>query len=142
MTDKKTPQPRLVKLKTGEQLVALVYIQKDSDFIRLQDPYKIELHPYDLLGDYIMEEKMTIKPWMFKSKDKVFSVHKNHIITLGVPTDDISEYYHNMKSGAFKQNIDEIKKARAAAFNKLLDQANDEEYLDMRDYHEGKKTIH
>ena len=72
MTDKKTPQPRLVKLKTGEQLVAIVYIQKDSDFIRLQDPYKIELHPYDLLGDYIMEEKMTIKPWMFKSKDKVY----------------------------------------------------------------------
>ena len=50
--------------------------------------------------------------------------------------------YHNMKSGAFKQNIDEIKKARAAAFNKLLDQVNDEEYLDMKDYHEGKKTIH
>ena len=67
---KKIPEPRIVKLKSGEQLLAIVMIQEKSDFIRLEEPYIIQLHPYDLLGDYMMEEKMTIKPWLFKSKDK------------------------------------------------------------------------
>ena len=72
-TIKKIPTPRMVKLNSGEQLVAIVMVQDKSDFIRLEEPYIIQLHPYDLLGDYMMEEKMTIKPWLFKSKDKVIS---------------------------------------------------------------------
>ena len=103
MTDTQNrPQARMLKLKTGEQLIALMYVQDNSDFIRLENPYKIDLHPFDFLGDYVIEEKMTMKPWLFKTKDKVFSVHKNHIITLAVPEDSLSEYYMNLISGRIK----------------------------------------
>jgi len=145
MTDpviKKLPEPRIVKLNSGEQLVAIVMVQEKSDFIRLEEPYIIQLHPYDLLGDYMMEEKMTIKPWLFKAKDKVISIHKNNILCFAVPTDDIAEYYMNIRSGKLRQSPEEIKKHRAAAFGKLLDQLGDVEYDETQDYLMGKKTVH
>jgi len=141
-TIKKIPTPRIVKLNSGEQLVAIVMVQDNSDFIRLEEPYIIQLHPHDFLGDYMMEEKMTIKPWLFKSKDKVISIHKSNILCFAVPTDDISEYYMNIRSGKLRQSPEEIKKHRAAAFGKLLDQLGDVEYDETQDYLMGKKTVH
>ena len=139
---KKILEPRIVKLKSGEQLLAIVMIQEKSDFIRLEEPYLIQLHPYDLLGDYMMEEKMTIKPWLFKSKDKTISLHKNNILCFAVPTDDISEYYMNIRTGKLRQSAEEVKKHRAAAFGKLLDQLGDVDYDETQDYLMGKKTVH
>jgi hypothetical protein len=140
MTDTQNrPQARMLKLKTGEQLIALMYVQDNSDFIRLENPYKIDLHPFDFLGDYVIEEKMTMKPWLFKTKDKVFSVHKNHIITLAVPEDSLSEYYMNLISGRIKPPSME---SRQETLNKLLEKVENKEYDDILDYSEGKKTVH
>ena len=140
MTDTKNrPQARMLKLKTGEQLIALMYVQDNSDFIRLENPYKIDLHPFDFLGDYVIEEKMTMKPWLFQTKDKVFSVHKNHIVTLAVPEDSLSEYYMNLISGRIKPPSME---SRQETLNKLLEKVENKEYDDILDYSEGKKTVH
>ncbi len=141
-TIKKIPTPRMVKLNSGEQLVAIEMVQDNSNFIRLEEPYIIQLHPYDLLGDYMMEEKMTIKPWLFKAKDKVISIHKSNILCFAVPTDDIAEYYMNIRTGKLRQSAEEVKKHRAAAFGKLLDQLGDVEYDETQDYLMGKKTVH
>ena len=137
MTQK--PQARMLKLKTGEQLIALMYVQDNSDFIRLENPYKIDLHPFDFLGEYVIEEKMTMKPWLFRTKDKVFSVHKNHIITLAVPDDGLAEYYMNLISGRIKPPSME---SRQETLNKLLEKVENKEYDDILDYSEGKKTVH
>tara|TARA_Y100001970_G_C14109243_1_gene789908 strand:+ start:661 stop:1074 length:414 start_codon:yes stop_codon:yes gene_type:complete len=137
MTQK--PQARMLKLKTGEQLIALMYVQDNSDFIRLENPYKIDLHPFDFLGEYVIEEKMTMKPWLFRTKDKVFSVHKNHIITLAVPDDGLAEYYTNLISGRVKPPSME---SRQETLNKLLEKVENKEYDDILDYSEGKKTVH
>ena len=140
MTDTKNrPQARMLKLKTGEQLIALMYVQDNSDFIRLENPYKIDLHPFDFMGDYVIEEKMTMKPWLFKTKDKVFSVHKNHIVTLAVPEDSLCEYYQNLISGRIKPPSME---SRQETLNKLLEKVENKEYDDILDYSEGKKTVH
>jgi len=147
MTEKKIT-PRLVKLNTGEQIICIIHVKKGSEFIRLETPYKIELHQYDILGDYVMEEKMSMKPWIFNSKDEMFSVHKNHVVTLAVPSDHISEYYINLKKGYLKiPTPEELAKKRQENYdrliNKLQGSSEEEEYttadLIKKD---GGETIH
>ena len=42
-TTVKVPQARLLKLVSGEQIIAGIYVTEGSDFLRLNDPYKVDL---------------------------------------------------------------------------------------------------
>ncbi len=153
MTDKKEiktktvtiPTPRMLKLSTGEQVICIMYVQEGSDFIRLSDPYKIELHNLDMdPTQYYMEERMSMKPWVWQSSDKIFSIHKNNIMTIAMPNEEIKDYYNNIRLGNIKIPAQEKLKPMPSEdeFNRLLDKLGDEDYFDVIEHLKGKKTVH
>ena len=85
-TKAKVPTPRVLVLSSGQQVIASIYVTEGSDFIRLNEPYKIRIHENAVDSEtYYVEERMSLTPWMFQTIDKVYSVHKNHIVSIGMP---------------------------------------------------------
>ncbi len=150
MTDKKTteikiPQPRMIMLTNGQQVIAGVYTSEGSDFIRLHEPYKVRIHENAVDNEtYFVEERMSLTPWMFQTVDNVYSVHKNHIVTIGVPNQHLTEYYNNVRMGLFpsmKKNIEPIgtkKTYNEKSFEQTLDEMSDEDYFQTLEYLRGK----
>ena len=139
------PTPRMLKLATGEQVIAIIYVQEGSDFIRLSDPYKIELHNFDADPTaYYMEERMSMKPWVWQAQDKIFSVHKNNILTIGMPNETIKDYYNNIRLGKIEVPQEKPLKPMPSVdeFNQMLDKLGDEDYFDVIEHLKGKKTVH
>jgi len=143
-----TPTPRMLKLVTGEQVISIMYVTEGSDFIRLSDPYRIELHNFETdPSGYYMEERMSLKPWVFQSADKVYSIHKNNILTISMPNEPIKTYYDNIRTGKFpqKKELEPLKPMLNPIdidFENLLDSMKDDEYFDVIQHLKGKKTIH
>ena len=143
-TTVKVPQARLLKLVSGEQIIAGIYVTEGSDFLRLNDPYKVDLFDSESDGDsYYVEEKMALRPWVFQSTDKIFSVHKNNIMTLAVPNETLKDYYNNIRLN-YTKNLEPIlkEKAKKDSMNKVLNNMSDEDYFDTLEYLKGNKTKH
>jgi len=151
MTDKKTktteikiPQPRMIMLTNGQQVIAGVYITDGSDFIRLNEPYKVRIHENAVDDEtYFVEERMSLTPWMFQTIDKTYSIHKNHIFSIGVPNQNLTEYYNNVKMGLFptvKKEIEPImnKQQHDKSFEKVMEEMSDEDYFQTLEYLRGK----
>ena len=151
MTDKKTktteikiPQPRMIMLTNGQQVIAGVYITDGSDFIRLNEPYKVRIHENAVDDEtYFVEERMSLTPWMFQTIDKTYSIHKNHIFSIGVPNQNLTEYYNNVKMGLFptvKKEIEPImnKQQHDKSFQKVMEEMSDEDYFQTLEYLRGK----
>jgi len=151
MTDKKTktteikiPQPRMIMLTNGQQVIAGVYITDGSDFIRLNEPYKVRIHENAVDDEtYFVEERMSLTPWMFQTIDKTYSIHKNHIFSIGVPNQNLTEYYNNVKMGLFptvKKEIEPImnKQQHDKIFEKVMEEMSDEDYFQTLEYLRGK----
>ena len=144
----KIPVPRLLKLVTGEQVIAGIYVQENSDFIRLNEPYKIDLYadPVDE-SHYFMEERMSLKPWVFQAEDKIFSIHKSNILTLAVPNEHITVYYNNVRLNYTKKLEPLIEKklresSKESSFNKLLTNMDDDDYFETLEYLKGNRKKH
>tara|TARA_Y100000004_G_C8587263_1_gene274924 strand:- start:4 stop:471 length:468 start_codon:yes stop_codon:yes gene_type:complete len=142
------PVPRVIKLASGEQVIAGVYITEGSDFVRLTDPYKIRVHESVLGKDtYYVEEKMSLTPWVFQTTDKVYSVHREQIVTLGFPNKNLTEYYNNVRMGLFpamKKELEPIESKRSTdeKFADMMEKMNDDDYFEMIEYLRGKTTKH
>ena len=87
------PTPKVIMLSNGQQVIAGVTVQEGSNFIRLHDPYKVRIHE-NLVGNNIgfVEEKMSLTPLVFQTTDKVYSVLREHVITIGSPNNNLTEY--------------------------------------------------
>ena len=143
-TTVKIPVPRLLKLVSGEQIIAGMYVTEGSDFIRLSDPYKVDLYNEDINGDsYYVEERMALRPWIFQGTDKIYSVHKNNIMTLGVPTNTLKDYYNNVRLN-YTKTLEPIlkEKARKDSMNEALNKMSDDDYFETLEYLKGNKTKH
>ena len=151
MTDKKTktteikiPQPRMIMLTNGQQVIAGIYFTDGSDFIRLNEPYKVRIHENAVDDEtYFVEERMSLTPWMFQTIDKTYSIHKNHIFSIGVPNQNLTEYYNNVKMGLFptvKKEIEPImnKQQHDKSFEKVMEEMSDEDYFQTLEYLRGK----
>jgi len=151
MTDKKTktteikiPQPRMIMLTNGQQVIAGIYFTDGSDFIRLNEPYKVRIHENAVDDEtYFVEERMSLTPWMFQTIDKTYSIHKNHIFSIGVPNQNLTEYYNNVKMGLFptvKKEIEPImnKQQHDKSFEKVMEEMSDEDYFQTLEYLQGK----
>ena len=143
-TTVKIPVPRLLKLVTGEQIIAGMYVTEGSDFIRLNDPYKLDLYADDMSGEsYYVEEKMALKPWVFQATDKIFSIHKNNIMTLAVPNETLKDYYNNIRLNYTKTLEPVLKeKAKKDSMNEALNKMSDDDYFETLEYLKGNKTKH
>ena len=101
--------PRMIMLSNGQQVIAGIQVSDGSDFIRLSEPYKVRIHENAVDSEtYFVEERMSLSPWMFQTVDKIYSIHKNHIFSIGVPNQNLVEYYNNVRMGLFpsmKKNI-------------------------------------
>jgi len=149
MTDKKTteikiPQPRMIMLTNGQQVIAGVYTSEGSDFIRLHEPYKVRIHENAVDNEtYFVEERMSLTPWMFQTIDKVYSIHKTNIFSIGVPNKNLTEYYNNVRLGLFptiKKEIEPLmtKQQHNNSFEKAMEEMSDEDYFQTLEYLRGK----
>tara|TARA_R100001015_G_C4451727_1_gene41657 strand:+ start:87 stop:548 length:462 start_codon:yes stop_codon:yes gene_type:complete len=149
MTDKKTteikiPQPRMIMLTNGQQVIAGVYTSEGSDFIRLHEPYKVRIHENAVDNEtYFVEERMSLTPWMFQTIDKVYSIHKTNIFSIGVPNKNLTEYYNNVRLGLFptiKKEIEPLmtKEQHDNSFEKAMEEMSDEDYFQTLEYLRGK----
>ena len=143
-TKVKVPTPRILKLSSGEQVIAIIYITDGSDFIRLNEPYKVRIHENAVDDEtYYVEERMSLTPWMFQTIDKIYSVHKNHIMSIGVPNKNLIEYYNNVRLGLFPTLKKEIKPLQPKtysekSFEKAMEEMSDEDYFQTLEYLRGK----
>ena len=91
-----------------------------------------------------MEERMSMKPWVWQAQDKIFSVHKNNILTIGMPNETIKDYYNNIRLGKIEVPQEKPLKPMPSVdeFNQMLDKLGDEDYFDVIEHLKGKKTVH
>ena len=127
------PTPKVIMLSNGQQVIAGVTVQEGSNFIRLHDPYKVRIHE-NLVGNNIgfVEEKMSLTPLVFQTTDKVYSVLREHVITIGSPNNNLTEYYNNVRMGLFpatQKKLEPIKSKQSMddQFNDMLDRMNDDD---------------
>jgi len=143
-TEIKIPQPRMIMLTNGQQVIAGIYFTDGSDFIRLNEPYKVRIHENAVDDEtYFVEERMSLTPWMFQTIDKTYSIHKNHIFSIGVPNQNLTEYYNNVKMGLFptvKKEIEPLmsKEQHDKSFEKVMEEMSDEDYFQTLEYLRGK----
>tara|TARA_B100000287_G_C20180019_1_gene601813 strand:- start:36 stop:500 length:465 start_codon:yes stop_codon:yes gene_type:complete len=142
------PTPKVIMLSSGQQVIAGVTIQEGSKFIRLHEPYKVRIHE-NVVGDSLgfVEEKMSLTPLVFQTTDKVYSVLREHIITIGSPNQNLSEYYNNVRLGLFPSTQKELEPLKNKItmdqkFDDMMDKMNDEEYFQLVEYLRGKATKH
>ena len=144
----KIPVARLLKLASGEQVIAGIYVQEGSDFLRLHEPYKIDLYNNEIEEEaYYVEERMALRPWVFQSTDKIYSIHKNHVLTLAVPNDSLKDYYNNVRLNYTKKLEPLIEKklresSKESSFNKLLTNMDDDDYFETLEYLKGNRKKH
>ena len=143
-TKAKVPTPRVLILSSGQQVIASIYVTEGSDFIRLNEPYKIRIHENAVDSEtYYVEERMSLTPWMFQTIDKVYSVHKNHIVSIGMPNQNLTEYYNNVRLGLFPSVKKELqplptKEQNDKSFEKAMEDMSDEDYFQTLEYLRGK----
>ena len=164
MTDKKeteqkkqVPVPRIIRLVSGEQLIAGITASTAAEFVELVDPYKIDIFVIEPEAtNYWTEERMSLKPWCFQSSDSVIAVRKINILALAQPTKSMTDYYNNIKTGQFpplrtgtpatlkkqEEKKPQASKLNEETFNRILEAMDDEEYGELYDYMKGKRTVH
>ena len=142
------PSPRVIMLSNNQQVIAGMTVEEGSDFVRLHEPYKIRIHE-NAVDDktYFVEERMSLTPWTFQTIDKVYSLHKTHIMTIGKPNDNLTEYYNNVRMGLFPSIKKELEPIQSKIemdqkFDDMMDKMNDEDYFEMIEYLKGKTTKH
>ena len=142
------PSPRVIMLSNNQQVIAGMTVEEGSDFVRLHEPYKIRIHE-NAVDDktYFVEERMSLTPWTFQTIDKVYSLHKTHIMTIGKPNDNLTEYYNNVRMGLFpamKKELEPIESKRSTdeKFADMMDKMSDDDYFEMIEYLRGKTTKH
>ena len=140
------PIVKVIMLANGMQVIAGVTHTEGSTFVRLTEPYKIRIHE-SVLGDKIgfVEEKMSLTPLVFQTTDRVYSILRTHIITIGSPNKNLTEYYDNVRLGLFpsmKKDLEPLqtKISMDQQFDEMMEKMNDEEYFEMLDYLKGNKT--
>ena len=140
---------RVLMLSGGQQVIAGIYVTEGSDFVRLNEPYKIQLHRSQVdNATYFVEEKMSLSPWMFQTVDKVYSIHKNHIMSIAMPNQNLSEYYDNVRKGLFPtikkelQPLTEKKQEDTKDFAEIMEEMSDEDYWETLQYLRGKIKPH
>ena len=84
---------KLIKLKSGDNLVAKLDVKEDVEYATLVDPLLIHrwMSSDDGGGAY---ESATFAPWESFSKDDVFHISKNDILTLTNPREDVIIHYN------------------------------------------------
>ena len=90
---------------------------------------------------------MALRPWVFQSTDKIYSIHKNNVMTLAVPNDSLKDYYNNIRMNYQKKLEpiqDKLKREQdnRNKFQNMMDRMDDEEYYDTMEYLKGNKTKH
>ena len=138
------PVTKVIMLANGQQVIAGVTHTEGSTFVRLTEPYKIRIHE-SVLGDKVgyVEEKMSLTPLVFQTTDRVYSVLRTHIITIGSPNKNLTEYYNNVRLGLFpsvKKELQPVptKEQNDKSFEKIMEEMSDEDYFQTLEYLRGK----
>ena len=138
------PIVKVLMLANGMQVIAGVTHTEGSTFVRLTEPYKIRIHE-SVLGDKIgfVEEKMSLTPLVFQTTDRVYSILRTHIITIGSPNKNLTEYYNNVRLGLYPTIKKELKplvsrEKYEKSFEQAMEEMSDEEYWETLQYLRGK----
>ena len=131
---------RIVRLVSGEQLVAKISEHKDKkDFLYLHEPLKMEIVP-KLSKDFMVEEHMSLSEWIYQAESKEHPIHKSKILTVANANDNLSEYYQNIKDHL------KTRKWKVGTKQEMNEMSQEEEEAltdnDVMDYLQGNRTIH
>ena len=74
---------------------------------------------------------------------RIYSIHKNHVLTLAVPNDSLKDYYNNVRLN-YTKTLEPIleKKQRETNMQKALDRMNDDDYFETMEYLKGNRKKH
>ena len=131
---------RIVRLVSGEQLVAKISEHKDKkDFLYLHEPLKMEIVP-KLSKDFMVEEHMSLSEWIYQAESKEHPIHKSKILTVANANDNLSEYYQNIKSHL------KSRKWKVGTKQEMNEMSQEEEEhltdIDVLEYVRGNRTVH
>ena len=131
---------RIVRLVSGEQLVAKISEHKDKkDFLYLHEPLKMEIVP-KLSNDFMVEEHMSLSEWIYQAESKEHPIHKSKILTVANANDNLSEYYQNIKSHL------KSRKWKVGTKQEMNEMSQEEEEhltdIDILEYVRGNRTVH
>ena len=131
---------RIVRLVSGEQLVAKISEHKDKkDFLYLHEPLKMEIVP-KLSNDFMVEEHMSLSEWIYQAESKEPPIHKSKILTVANANDNLSEYYQNIK------NHLKSRKWKVGTKKEMNEMSQEEEEhltdIDVLEYVRGNRTVH
>ena len=131
---------RIVRLVSGEQLVAKISEHKDKkDFLYLHGPLKMEIVP-KLSKDFMVEEHMSLSEWIYQAESKEHPIHKSKILTVANANDNLSEYYQNIKDHL------KTRKWKVGTKQEMNEMSQEEEEhltdIDVLEYVRGNRTVH
>jgi len=131
---------RIVRLVSGEQLVAKISEHKDKkDFLYLHEPLKMEIVP-KLSNDFMVEEHMSLSEWIYQAESKEHPIHKSKILTVANANDNLSEYYQNIKDHL------KTRKWKVGTKQEMNEMSQEEEEhltdIDVLEYVRGNRTVH
>ena len=83
---------KIIKLDTGEQIVCYLIHEPESKFVRIIEPLEVRTHTdvndYGAINDHI-----SMTEWIINSKDNMFSIHRDRLVTIASADDSLIDYY-------------------------------------------------
>jgi hypothetical protein len=111
---------KVVKLSSGEQIVCYLTHEKGSIFIRMIEPMELKIHSN--LNDYgAVDETVCLTDWIHHAADNVFSIHKDRIVTISKPDENLIEYYDSTKKKYDRMKRDREKERKEENSLRLLE---------------------
>ena len=111
---------KVVKLSSGEQIVCYLTHEEGSVFIRMIEP--LELKVLSDINEYgAVDETVCLSDWIHHSADNVFSIHKDRIVTISKPDENLKEYYIGTKKKYEKIKLEREQERKAENSLKMLE---------------------
>jgi hypothetical protein len=82
----------IIKLVTGEQIVSKILPYPDEQGFLLESPLEIDTDVIET--PYGMACKVDLSPWFKFSKDSIFFIDKEKVMSIGEPEDKLSQLYY------------------------------------------------
>jgi len=82
----------ILKLITGEQIISKIVPYPEEEGFLLEYPFEIDSEVIET--PYGMACKVDLTPWFKFSKDSIFFIDKQKVMSIGEPEDKMAQLYH------------------------------------------------
>lgn len=86
-----TNTTKILKLSSGEEIVASITFDDDGKGIKVLSPLK--MHSVPKMTDRGLDEAMALMPWVHFGEDKDFNINNSNIITMTDASIGLTRFY-------------------------------------------------